>query len=317
MVYGRLLGQNLSVSGKVFEFDRPVSLIGRGKDCTIVVLDPSVSRMHTKVTLDEDGRLRVEDLRSSNGSFLNDQRIESGYLRHGDRLRAGNVEFVVELSEHVRAGLDADIVRAEGARGLAAWIVLGMLVLGAAGAGTWYAFLRPDPMAPRWFASFEGEDGISAKVDLLIVQVKDQFIEDKLDAAQDLVKKQDFDGALAVYSSLSEVVPDNDDVQDGVKKVTIELKAKKAFQDGIDDLKKENYEKAITAFKSIPKESAFFTRADTELKNLIEIKEEIKRVAENYCRRGDKIECLKFLKQAAAIDPADADLATKIKSLEE
>ena len=315
MVYGRLLGQNLSVSGKVFEIDKPVNLIGRGKDCTIVILDPSVSRMHTKISVDEDGRLRVEDLRSSNGSFLNDQRIESAYLKHGDRLRAGNVEFAVELSDHARASLDADIVKADSGKGLFGWIALVVVILGLLGAASYYLFLKPDPMAPGWFASFDGDDGLSARVAKLAAATKTEFVDDKLKAASDLVKKQDFDGALAAYNNLNAAVPENEDVQDGIKKVGMELKAKKDFTDSGEDQKKEDYKAAISKLKGIPAESSFYARAQTELKNLAEVKEEIKRVGTGYCKRGDKAECLRFLEQALTIDPEDKALADEIAKL--
>lgn len=316
MVYGRLLGQNLSVSGKVFEIDKPINLIGRGKDCTIVILDPSVSRMHTKISVDEDNRLRVEDLRSSNGTFLNDQRIESAYLKHGDRLRVGNVEFAVELSDHARASLDADIVKADTGKGLLGWIGLVVIVLGLLGAASYYVFLKPDPMAPGWFAAFDGDEGLAVRVEKLTVSVKQEFIDDKLEAAADLVKKQDFDGALVAYKNLNDAVPENEDVQAGIKKVSTELKAKKDFQDSAEDQKKEDYAKAILKLKGIPAESSFYARAQTELKNLAEVKEEIKRVGANYCKRGEKAECVRFLKQAAAIDPDDKALAEVIAKLE-
>lgn len=316
MVHGRMLGQNLSVGGKVFEFDRPVNLIGRGKDCTIVVLDPSVSRMHTKITVDEDGRLRVEDLRSSNGSFLNDQRIESAYLKHGDRLRVGNVDFVVELSDEARRSVDSDIGNAEGARGLMAWIVLATLVLGVLGSGAWYFFLRPDPMAPAWFASFDGDDGLSKRVELVVKSVKTSYIEDKLEEAAALVKSQKFSKAASVYEGLTAVVPQNVDVEEGIKAVTVELKAKKDYGDGIALLKKENYAKALKLFRGIPKKSAFFVRAENELKDLSSMKDEIKRVGMGYCKSGKKVECLNFLKQAQAIDPDDKELTTQIEKLQ-
>jgi hypothetical protein len=311
-----MLGQNLSVAGKVFEFDRPINLIGRGKDCTVVVLDPSVSRMHTKISVDEDGRLRVEDLRSSNGTSLNDQRIDNAYLKHGDRLRVGNVEFLVELSEEARSSVDADIGRAQGAKGLVAWMVLISLVMGGLGFGTWYFFLRPDPMAPAWFASFEGDDGLAKRVDRIVSSVKSSYIEDKLDEATALVKAQEFSKAAATYEGLTAVVPQNEDVMDGIKAVTMELKAKKDYGEAIALLKKENYAKALKLFRGIPKKSAFFVRAENELKDLSAMKDEIKRVGQGYCKSGKKVECLNFLKQAAAIDPDDKALAAQIEKLQ-
>jgi pSer/pThr/pTyr-binding forkhead associated (FHA) protein len=316
MSFGRLLGQNLSVSGKVFDIDRPVNLIGRGKDCTVVVLDPSVSRMHTKVSIDDDGRLRVEDLRSSNGTFLNDQRIETAYLRHGDRLRAGNVEFTVELTEEMQQAIDADIARAKGAKGLMAWLVLSLIVLGGLGYGVYFFVLRPDPAAPGWFAVFDGEEGYESKVNRIALKVKEQFIDDKLEQGEELLNKKEYNKALDTYNQLATVAPGNTDVKEGIQKVNRELKAQKAYQDGINALKKEDYANGVKHLKSIPKGSAYHEKAQRELSGLMEVKEEIKRVGSNYCRRGAKTECLKFFKQALAIDPADKELAEKIGKLE-
>lgn len=40
--------------------------------------------------------MEVEDLSSTNGTFVNDKRIEKGHLINGDRLRIGRVELKVE-----------------------------------------------------------------------------------------------------------------------------------------------------------------------------------------------------------------------------
>ena len=76
-----------------FELNRATTLIGRGKDYTLVINDPSVSRIHTKITQDDDGRVVVEDLRSSNGTYVNERRVDVQDLRHGDRVRFGTVGF--------------------------------------------------------------------------------------------------------------------------------------------------------------------------------------------------------------------------------
>lgn len=83
--------------GQLAELSRPTTLIGRGKDCTVVVNDPSVSRIHAKISHDPDGRITVEDLRSSNGVYVNERRIDVHELHHGDRVRFGTVGFVLQL----------------------------------------------------------------------------------------------------------------------------------------------------------------------------------------------------------------------------
>ncbi len=86
-----------------FELNRPTTLIGRGKDCTAVVNDPSVSRIHGKITRDPSGRVVLEDLRSSNGVYVNERRVDVQDLQHGDRVRFGTVGFIyqVEGEEYV------------------------------------------------------------------------------------------------------------------------------------------------------------------------------------------------------------------------
>lgn len=63
--------------------------IGRHPHCTVTVSQPSVSRKHAR--LDFDGQsCMVEDLNSSNGTYVNNQRITRSALRDGDELRCGD-----------------------------------------------------------------------------------------------------------------------------------------------------------------------------------------------------------------------------------
>ena len=95
----KLTGRNLAFTGQVFRVQRKVNLIGRGKDCTLTIIDPSVSRIHTKLSVERSGALTVEDLKSSNGTFVNDERVDVATLHHRDVIRFGNVEFLVEMPD--------------------------------------------------------------------------------------------------------------------------------------------------------------------------------------------------------------------------
>jgi pSer/pThr/pTyr-binding forkhead associated (FHA) protein len=55
-----------------------------------------VSRVHCRITA-ENEMLNVEDLASTNGTFVNGLRVDTGQLTNGDRLRIGRVELTVEL----------------------------------------------------------------------------------------------------------------------------------------------------------------------------------------------------------------------------
>lgn len=70
-------------------------IIGRGVDAGLRVASSQVGRSHARVRPGPDG-LQVEDLRSTNGTAVNDRRVETAVLRVGDRLTiAGGFDFDV------------------------------------------------------------------------------------------------------------------------------------------------------------------------------------------------------------------------------
>lgn len=76
--------------------------VGRSAPADIVLADPRVSRSHCRIEFD-GGELRVVDLNSTNGTFIDGERIaDSAVLEIGSVLRVGNVCF----SHEVRARAD-------------------------------------------------------------------------------------------------------------------------------------------------------------------------------------------------------------------
>jgi FHA domain len=88
------------VSAPVFVEERPVGgrrveaiadvVIGR-EGCDVVLADPEVSRRHALVRVVAGGGVAIEDLGSTNGTFVNERRVEGVVaLRDGDSVRFGN-----------------------------------------------------------------------------------------------------------------------------------------------------------------------------------------------------------------------------------
>ena len=65
-----------------------VLTIGRGRDNDICVNHRSVSRNHAEIHVDERGA-QLRDLRSTNGTFVNEGQVSNAYLRDGDRIKVG------------------------------------------------------------------------------------------------------------------------------------------------------------------------------------------------------------------------------------
>jgi pSer/pThr/pTyr-binding forkhead associated (FHA) protein len=71
-----------------------IRTIGRAPQADFVVDVAMVSRIHCRLTAGPRG-LEVEDLDSTNGTYVNGRRIRTAALVPGDRLRLGRLELVV------------------------------------------------------------------------------------------------------------------------------------------------------------------------------------------------------------------------------
>jgi PAS domain S-box-containing protein len=76
--------------GSFFELGPAGLTLGRGPQATVCVQDMGISRLHLRIARCEDGTFRAEDLRSSNGTFVNAVRIGSVLLAEGDRIHLGS-----------------------------------------------------------------------------------------------------------------------------------------------------------------------------------------------------------------------------------
>src|SRR3954463_14903401 len=83
---------------------RALKTIGRAPRADLILDAALVSRLHCRLEAGEAAMV-VVDLESTNGTFVNDARVERGTVARGDRLRVGRVELTVERAADANASV--------------------------------------------------------------------------------------------------------------------------------------------------------------------------------------------------------------------
>ena len=78
--------------------------VGRAPRADFVVDAALVSRVHCRLTLNDTNQLALEDLDSTNGTFVNGRKVVKTVLKDGDTLTIGRVQFVVSSAANPTGG---------------------------------------------------------------------------------------------------------------------------------------------------------------------------------------------------------------------
>jgi pSer/pThr/pTyr-binding forkhead associated (FHA) protein len=92
----KLVILNQGMTGRAHELSADRTTIGRVEDNTFQIADPSVSSHHCEAHLRGD-EILIRDLNSTNGSFINGEKITESVLKPGQTLRLGQVELKLEV----------------------------------------------------------------------------------------------------------------------------------------------------------------------------------------------------------------------------
>ena len=82
---GRLAGQEISLQKGTY-------ILGRSDECQITVADPGISKKHISLEVDEQGVI-INDLQSSNGTFLNGVKIQESEIQNKDKVSIYKTTF--------------------------------------------------------------------------------------------------------------------------------------------------------------------------------------------------------------------------------
>jgi pSer/pThr/pTyr-binding forkhead associated (FHA) protein len=98
----KLVILNQGMTGRTFELNTERTTVGRVEDNTFQITDGSVSSHHAEIDL-RGNEIIIRDLNSTNGTFINNEKITEMVLKPGQTLRLGQVELKIDDGKPVSA----------------------------------------------------------------------------------------------------------------------------------------------------------------------------------------------------------------------
>lgn len=290
-VHLRLLGRNLGVQGQTFEVTAQTTLIGRGKDCGLVLVDGSVSRVHARLLVRPDGTILVEDVGSANGLFVNDQRVKVWEIAAGDLLRVGNVEFLLDIP-----GADTNPgLRRRGPRLFnrkLAWVAAS-----AAGIALVAALILALPRILSQDGGSLQEAGGPAASESAAVQEAAPVTPapavdpDRLAKAKSLLAGRKVEEAGREVAAILGTDPANGEAIRLSNRIEMEKAAARALADADAALGADRMDAAVQALVKVPADSAF---ADAAKERFRRIAPRLDTMRDKACKVGRTIKCIQF-----------------------
>lgn len=98
----KLVILNQGMTGRAFELNVDRTTVGRVEENTFQIADASVSSRHAEILL-RGADLLIRDLNSTNGTFINGEKIVESVLKPGQILRFGQVELKIDDGQPIAA----------------------------------------------------------------------------------------------------------------------------------------------------------------------------------------------------------------------
>src|ERR1044071_6356470 len=98
----KLVLLSAGMTGRTHELKVDKTTIGRVEDNTFQISEPSVSSHHCEILL-RGADVVVRDLNSTNGTYINGERVTESVLKPGQILRLGQIELRLETETSVAA----------------------------------------------------------------------------------------------------------------------------------------------------------------------------------------------------------------------
>ncbi len=299
-VVPRLVGVSGYLKDRVFFLDTPELTVGRVKGATLVIEDASVSRSHAKI-LRKDDAFVLFDLRSFNGTFVDDEKVTRKELVGGETVRFGDIAFTFLLDD---GGAAPELARARKRPSrrrrlvllASAAVVLAAVVLAA----NIMRSRRPPPPPPDPLAEERAR----------VAEVRAQ-----LERGSAELRRRDWGSATATLQGVLKLDPLNVEAVRGLEKVRVEqerggwLEESKRIAEAGRDL-----ERAKTLLTKVPEESTYFAEARVALRQIERtLAEEARSRGLSLCRAWRYEECQQELCRFFQTWPVGEPIADEVR----
>ncbi|PID38168.1 MAG: hypothetical protein CSA24_01340 [Deltaproteobacteria bacterium] len=263
-----LIGRGGPYDGTVMNLDEVLCTVGRDDDNHVVFEDPSVSRRHAQVRLSAVGdRVTVVDLRSSNGTYVDGERIKRAEVSAGSTIRFGDLAFKLEILRD-SPGVKGKVGSSKRNRlYIAAGGVLALLI----GIGVIAYVKRPKPAMRRQLNPEE------------LLRKRQAQVQALADSAQRKIAQQSWSAAIVKLDEVLARDPLNAEAKRQRQMALDELSNQKLFERGQKFFalgNRDNLLKAKAIFEKLPKSSYYARETRYKLKTIAQ------RLAENFRIKG-------------------------------
>jgi pSer/pThr/pTyr-binding forkhead associated (FHA) protein len=278
----RLIGRAGPMAGEVVYLDSPELTVGRVKACGLMIEDASVSRNHAKLLRKPDDSFVLFDLRSFNGTWVNDTQVTKAELNDGDVIRFGDVSFQLVLRNEapgVKPRRKADARRSRLRVVLLASLVV-LVVLVVAG----NLLRRPEPPPPPPDPQAEAR-ALQAK------------IEQQLARGEAEIRRRDWEAASATLQGVLKLDPVSAGAIDGLEVARVERERQGWIKEAVRVAETgRDLERAQGLLAKVPQNSTYYAEARVRLRQVNRtVAEDARNSGLSNCRAWRYEECQRLL----------------------
>jgi pSer/pThr/pTyr-binding forkhead associated (FHA) protein len=247
-----LQGTKGPTKGVEIELEEGENDVGRDPGLYLVIDDPSISRLHARLTV-RTGKTSLVDMRSSNGVFVNNKRIESVELKSGDLIRFGNIEFKYICGKVVSKGAAA--LKRRRLMLVAAGSVVGIFFIIAIGAKTCGDKGTQEPVA---VVDAEDEIPLEVRVDQHLRAARAIMEMDEVDWKQ---AEREVQAALDLH-------PISKEARQMKKKIGEEKANKEIYDDARVNYDLSKWSEALALMRKIPQDSVYYKKVKYKISDI-------------------------------------------------